>query len=134
MQSTSIKPAGHHLVVAPVKLPEKSKGGIIVNLEGSQWERLEKAGRMIGVVIAIGPQAWKAHAANLAGYGESGSTMYDDWAKVGDTILYSRHAGKYVFDPMDVEKRELYLIHDEDVLAALPDQADWLVDLLDLTV
>jgi co-chaperonin GroES (HSP10) len=128
-------------VVEPVKLPEKSKGGIILTIEGSQNERLEKAGRMIGIILAVGPQCWKAHAAALAHfYDDRASTSEQDplgpWAKVGDTVLYERHAGKYVFDPMDAEdtKRELYLIHDDSVLARLPDQEDWSLDYSEITV
>lgn len=135
----SIEPVGHNLVVEPVKLPEKSKGGIIVVLSGSTQEKLDKAGRMIGVILATGPQCWAAHAANLNDDNlvrRKGPEILANWAKVGDTILYSRHAGKYCFDPMDPEddQRELYLIHDDDVLAKLPPQSEWAVDYNDITV
>lgn len=137
MSKTSIVPCGHHLVVEPVKLPEKSKGGIILTIEGSETERLEKAGRMIGTILAVGPQCWKAHAAALdhmlRGPKDPAGRA---WAQVGDTVLYSRHAGKYVFDPMDPEdtKRELYLIHDDDVLATLPPQSEWSLEYSEITV
>lgn len=135
--TTSIEPCGHHLVVQPITLPEKSSGGIIITLEGTEGDRLERAGRMIGVILAVGPQCWKAHAANLqefaAGYMDP---VMLDWAHVGDTVLYARHAGKYVFDPMDEqeEKRELYLIHDDDVLAKLPAQSEWALEYNEITV
>lgn len=141
--TTSIIPCGHHLVVQPIKLPEKSKGGIILVIEGSQQDKLERAGRMIGVILAIGPQCWKAHAATLADFaGTSDPWMYAQgdilgaWASVGDTVLYSRHAGKFVFDPMDTEVkgRDLYLIHDDDVLAKLPAQEEWALDYDDIAV
>lgn len=129
---TSIRPCGHHIVVQPIELPKKSKGGILLNFEGSQYEKLEKASRMIGVILAVGPQAWAAHAASLADLdGATRKGLMDLWANEGDTVLYSRHAGKYVFDPMSGE--ELYVIHDEDVLAVLPPQSEWKTDLLDLT-
>ena len=129
---TAIKPCGHHLVVAPIELPKESKGGILLNFEGSQYEKLERASRMIGVILELGPQCWAAHAAALAGLEDSAERpgMMDKWANKGDTVLYSRHAGKYVFDPMTGD--ELYVIHDEDVLAVLPPQKKWKTDLLDL--
>ena len=131
---TSIKPCGHHLVVQPIELPEKSAGGIIVKLEGTSFAKLENAARMLGTVLAIGPQCWKAHAANLLTIGESDSAMLADWAKVGDVVMYSRHAGKYMFDPMDDKelKRELYLIHDEDVMAVLPQEENWKRSITDI--
>jgi co-chaperonin GroES (HSP10) len=126
---TSIKPAGHHLVVAPVEVENETKSGIIVVVKGSMLERLEKAGRMIGEVLAIGPQCWLAHAAALEHYAEPESL--GPWAKVGEMVIYSKHAGKFIFDPISGD--EVYLIHDEDVLATLPPQADWKVDVADLT-
>lgn len=136
MSKTSIVPCGHHLVVEPIKLPEKSKGGIILTIDGGQQEKLEKAGRMIGIILALGPQCWKAHAAALDHILGESSPARDAWAKVGDTVLYARHAGKFVYDPMDAEdtKRELYLIHDDDVLAQLPPQAEWSLEYNDITV
>ena len=136
MSKTSIEPCGHHLVVEPVKLPEKSKGGIILTVSGSNNERLEKAGRMIGTILAVGPQCWKAHAAALDHILPGNHPARKAWAAVGDTVLYGRHAGKFVFDPMDPEddKRELYLIHDDDVLAKLPPQSEWSLDYSEITV
>ncbi len=133
---TSIKPCGHHLVVKPIELPKKSPGGILLNFEGSHFEKIEKASRMIGVIAALGPQCWAAHAASLADLAEGienadvKAGLMNKWANEQDTVLYSRHAGKYVFDPMSGD--ELYLIHDEDVLAVLPPQSEWTADLLDL--
>lgn len=136
MSKTSINPCGHHLVVEPVKLPEKSRGGIILRTDGSMQEKLDRAGRMIGVILATGPQCWKAHVAALDHLLTEFDKARAPWAKVGDTVLYSRHAGKFVFDPMDVEadKRELYLIHDDDVLAKLPPQSEWSLDYNDITI
>ncbi len=133
---TSIKPCGHHVVVKPIELPKESKGGILLNFEGSQYEKLERASRMLGVLVAIGPQAWAAHAAALQDLyigppkQAHKASIFKPWAKEGDTVLYSRHAGKFVFDPISGE--EHYLIHDEDVLAVLPPQSEWKADLLSL--
>ena len=83
-----------------------------------------------GVLVAAGPQAWKAHAKAILDY--LGSTdpyarkpgdLLGDWAVIGDTVMYSRYAGKGVYDPLTGE--EYYLIHDEDVLAVLPPHTEW---------
>lgn len=127
---TSIRPAGHHLLVKPLEVKNETESGIIVTVKGSQIERLEKAGRMIGEVVALGPQCWVAHAAALLSVTDD-TRVLEGWAVVGEMVIYSRHAGKFVFDPISGE--ELYLIHDEDVLAGLPPQDDWEVDMADLT-
>jgi len=90
--------------------------------EDSEKAKVEKAGRMIGVLVAKGPQAWKAFAVPLA-KNVSDAVVLADWAEVGETIMYSRYAGKEIYDP-DTGK-ELYLINDEDVLAILPAKEDW---------
>ncbi len=110
IQQTTIRPVGHHLVIAPITLPEKSKGGIIIKHAGTNWDRLQKASRMLGTVLAVGPQCWSAHAAALAEYSDahedgsepfgSQAEMLKPWAKVGDLVFYNRHAGKFMFDPV----------------------------------
>lgn len=98
---TTLIPVGHHLVVEPITLPEKSKGGIIISHEGTTWDKLQKASRMLGTILAVGPQCWKAHSASLLDYVEERDPALDPWAKVGDLIFYSRHAGKFMFDPIE---------------------------------
>ncbi len=165
LQKTSIRPVGHHLVVAPITLPEKSKGGIIIKHGGTDWDRLQKASRMLGVVLAVGPQCWRAHAAALAdSVGTNDPSLHRSgdilgaWAKVGDTVFYNRHAGKFMFDPvyrivaapadkeetvsefgafksteeLQSELIELYVINDDDVIAVLPPMEEWTVDALDV--
>lgn len=132
MKPTSVKPCGHNLVIEPIEMPRETTSGIILNLEGTEWERMERAGRTLGVIIAVGPQCWKAHAALLNPILGASDPARKPWAEVGDTVMYVRHAGKFVFDPMEEEKRQLYLIHDEDVLAVLPPQSEWKASLLDM--
>lgn len=126
---TSIKPCGHHIVVAPLEWDKETEWGFALTPhENSETARMEKAGRMYGTLVAVGPQAWKAHAASIAKglrFLESlfGGAVFDDWAQIGDTVMYSRYAGKNVYDPND--GTELYLIHDEDVLAVLPPKEEW---------
>lgn len=133
---TVIKPAGHHILVAPLEWDKETEWGFqLTPTDTSETARLEKAGRMYGTLEAVGPQAWKAHAAGLAkalsfDFAELlklfGKQVFADWAVVGDTIMYSRYAGKNIFDPKSGQ--ELYLIHDEDILAVLPPKEEWVYD------
>ncbi len=128
--TTSIRPVGHHLVVRPVQLPRKSEGGIIINFKGSEAEKLQRAGRMVGQVEAIGPQCWKAHASALVDLPDAlkGEAL-EPWCKVGDWVVYSRHAGKFIKEPTiplaEQEDSELYVINDDDIIAVLPPQSEW---------
>lgn len=119
----NVKPVGHHLVVEPIEFENETESGIIIAVEGSHQEKLEKATRMLGRVVAIGPQAFKAHAAALEGWP---AEVQADWCKVDDMIMYARHAGKFIKDP--IEGTEYYLIHDEDVKAVLPPLSEWKLD------
>ena len=139
---TTIRPVGHHLVVEPITLPEKSKGGIIIKHDGTNWDKLQKASRMLGTILAVGPQCWKAHAASLQGVpGAYQKGLMTDWAKEGDMVFYSRHAGKFMFDPVirkeqpgenGSDLKEIYVINDDDVIAVLPPMSEWNVDVLDI--
>ncbi len=120
---TSIRPCGHHVVVQPVTLKTETESGIVLVVDGGQQEKLEKAGRMLGTLVAVGPQAWVAHSVAL----ERGK---EPWAEVGDTVLYSRHSGKFVQDPMT--KEEMYVLADDGILAVLPPQEEWNIDVFDL--
>ena len=125
---TVIKPAGHHILVAPLEWEEETEWGFALTAhDTTETARLEKAGRMYGTLVAVGPQAWKAHAAGLMkGDALFENSIYADWAAVGDTIMYSRYAGKNIYDPESGQ--ELYLIHDEDILAVLPPKEKWVYD------
>lgn len=129
MTTPSIKPTGHHVLVTPLAWEKETDWGFALTPhENSESAKLEKAGRMYGTLVAVGPQAWKAHAvALLKGLPELVYRRFIDatesWARVGDTIMYSRYAGKSLFDP--ITGQEYYLIHDEDILAVLPAKDDW---------
>ena len=130
--TTVIKPCGHNIVVAPLEWDKETEWGFALTPhENSETARMEKAGRMYGTLVAVGPQAWMAHAASLAkglalldgAPRAMANKTFDAWAQIGDTVMYSRYAGKNIYDPND--GTELYLIHDEDVLAVLPPKEEW---------
>ena len=76
---TKWRPAGHRVRVQIDKLEEVSSGGIIIarNDKGVR----EQSGVETGILVAIGPTAWKA---------------FDDgrpWAKVGDRVKIVKYSG-----------------------------------------
>jgi len=65
----------------------------------------EQYAMTFGVVVAIGPTAWKA---------------FDDgkpWCKVGDRVSYAKYGGFVIEDPES--KEHFRLLNDEDVIAVV---------------
>lgn len=104
----TLAPCGHRVIIRPRKVDEVSKGGIVLV---DQTKDLEKRATQIGTVVAIGPQAWKAFSDGVP------------WAKVGDTVMYSRYSGADVPEDVkvkvDSEAERLVICNDEDVLSVL---------------
>lgn len=121
----TVRPVGHHVLVEPLEWKKETEWGFqLTPHEESQMAKLEKAGRMIGTLIAYGPQAWKAHAVALAKGGHvKDPEVLSNWAQVGDLVMYARYAGKALFDP--VTGQEYYLVHDEDIMAVFPPIEEW---------
>jgi len=94
----AITPLGYRVLVEIDELEEVSKGGIII-----PETREREAARTVGTLVAIGPTAWGIH--------EGG----EPWAAVGDSILFSKYAGKRVKDP-DHPERDYIIMNDEDLL------------------
>ena len=103
---------GYRILVKPDPVETVSKGGIIMVLD----EKLERSGQQFGVVVGIGHTCW----ANRATDGEF--VEQERWCKAGDRILYSKHAGRFVYDP-DTEE-ELMIMNDDDVLAIVRKEKD----------
>jgi co-chaperonin GroES (HSP10) len=121
---SNIRPTGHNILIAPIVQEKETAWGFQLNpTESSTGAVMDRAGRQYGTLVAAGPQAWKAHAVGLLDLVEARDPALDAWAKVGDTVMYSRYAGKGVYDPLTGE--EYYLLHDEDVLAVLPPHSEW---------
>lgn len=93
-----ITPLGHRVLVKPIRIEEKTKGGIYLP---QQTQEMERAGVDKGEVIAIGATAWMDE--RLGG---------KPWCEVGDTVIWARYAGK----PVTVGEEIYHLINDEDIL------------------
>lgn len=75
------KISGHMLLVLPLKLEGKSKGGII--MASSTKERLEER-TTVGKVLSMGPMAYK----RAAFYDVDNN--HHPWAAVGDWVIFSK--------------------------------------------
>lgn len=92
-----LEPCGHRVLIKPDDIEKKTEFGLVLVVD----EKQEKAAQVIGTVVAIGKNAWKA---------------FDDghaWAKVGDKVAYTRYAGKPVKDPETDE--DFLVVNDEDI-------------------
>lgn len=85
-----------------IEVPEALKNtGFQIEIPRQQ-EAAEEVASQTGVIVKVGPTAWRA---------------YDDgqaWAKIGDRIIFSKFSGKLIDNPED-EANKYMLINDEDV-------------------
>lgn len=95
---TSIKPTGYRVLIEPESGEKTTESGIVI----PQRERIEQE---TGTIVAIGPLAWNDHGSG------------QNWAEVGDRVLYAKYGGKMVKDPdTAIEYR---IVNDEDVVAII---------------
>lgn len=92
---------GYRILVKPDPLETVSKGGIIMVLD----EKLERSGQQFGTVVGIGHTCW------------TGGTDHTHWCEVGDRILFSKHAGRFCYDPETEE--EFMVMNDDDILCVV---------------
>ncbi len=104
-----IIPTGHRILVKQEEYEEtddvfkSAKRAGIEIIKDSNTRYQESVDK--GTVMAIGPTAWK----------DFGGA---NWANVGDTIVFAKHAGKKVQDPADKDTHYVVL-NDEDVCAVI---------------
>lgn len=94
---------GYRILVVADELETVTEGGIVLAFAD---ERREKAAQQTGVVVGIGNTAYMTEATN------------DMWCFLGDHILFSKHAGRFVIDPTD--DAEYLIMNDTDVLCVIP--------------
>lgn len=105
-----IKVKGYRVLVKPKEIERKTKSGIIITVAGTQEDKLEQAGQQFGTVIGIGDSCWK------------GDHFDEPWCKVGDTILFSKHAGRFVYDYTEDDETAYMIMNDVDVLAVVSEE------------
>ena len=104
---------GHRVLIKEDPVEKVSKGGIVV-VTNDNNEKLERAALQHGVIVAIGPDCWKAYRTlDSDGIERNGRP----WVRVGDYVLFARHAGRFVADPTNGEMH--LIMNDEDILGVI---------------
>jgi len=108
----TITPCGTKVLVKILPVEEKSSGGIII--ESNVSKKREQDARDLGVIISMGPLAYRGYKACLDLKGPK------DWGvKIGDTVEFRRFDGKR---PRPDEYCDDYrYIDDEDVISVITD-------------
>ena len=101
------KPTGWRLVVLPFKMPEKTKGGLLL---GQETLERQQVGSQCGNVLAMGPDC----------YNDKDRFSQGPWCKVGDWVVFARYAGSRI----EIEGGEVRLLNDDEVLATVQDPTD----------
>lgn len=111
-----IEPCGHRVIVRADEVETTTASGIVI-LSETQKE-MERAGTQRGVVVAIGPTAWKAFDRLTVRQknGEDHIVGGLPWAEVGDYVFYSRYGGTLVEDD---DAQSYTILNDEDVVGIL---------------
>ena len=103
-----ISPCGHRVLVRQTNYDEHDPVFASAKAAGLQIATDPKVRYQAsvdeGVIVSVGPTAWKDFG--------------DDWAKIGDHIVFAKNAGKNVKDPED-EDTHYVLLNDEDVVAVI---------------
>lgn len=101
-------PAGHKVLIRPGKVERKTESGILLHY--GEEDQLQEAQYQIGVIVALGDDAYKAfRKMNDKGEEVNGQP----WAVPGDVVYYARYAGQKIRDPYTGE--DLLIFVDEDV-------------------
>ena len=95
---------GFHVLVRPVSVKEKTKGGILI--PNSTKEDMSYL-TTVGKVIKIG---------NLA-YNDENKFPKGPWCKVGDYICYGKHAGQKI----QYKEIKMILLYDDQVIMKVED-------------
>lgn len=102
----TIKPCGHRLIVKPYSLEDH--------------DEVFRAAKAVGIHIREAEARSEASAVDKGTVVSIGETAFKDfggvqWCKVGDVVVFARHAGKRIKDG-DIE---FLALNDEDIVAVM---------------
>jgi co-chaperonin GroES (HSP10) len=101
-----IVPVGHRVLIKPDEVDEKI-GSFYIPKER---HKLEQQAQVTGVVLEVGHDAYQEYA--------------KPWCKVGDKVLYQRHAGMRIPDGKGDFIEGLLLLNDLDITGLVMEEAD----------
>tara|TARA_R110000868_G_scaffold83941_1_gene236924 strand:+ start:109 stop:552 length:444 start_codon:yes stop_codon:yes gene_type:complete len=118
-------PVGHFMLVALPEVEIRTAGGVYMPETVSERERTAS---VIGTVIAMGPDCYVDPAIPLPDVAPGTPITVlasrprfpsGPWCKEGDTVLFSRYAGKR----FTIDKVEFRMLADDEVIATIPEGA-----------
>jgi chaperonin GroES len=99
--TSGITPVGYRVLVKPDPIERTTSGGIV--LPETAAEAHDRA-QQTGILIALGPEAWKDYSAC--------------WASVGDRVMFARYGGVHLTGKDGVLYR---MLNDEQITAVIED-------------
>lgn len=110
------QPSGWRILIAPVKIREKTDGGIVLIDES---KKTAEYFRDIGKVIAMGKGCYE-HPKFQGGIPIDQKEPVP-WCKVGDIVSYSSYTGKDITIKYDGEIIKLKVCNDDEIVAVIND-------------
>ena len=103
---------GHRVLIKEDPVEKQTASGIYLAVD----EELERSACQRGLIVAVGPDCWKAYRKiDQEGIERNG----EPWAGVGDYVIFARHAGRFITDPTN--EQEYLIMNDEDILGIIHD-------------
>lgn len=110
------KPAGWRILLAPIKIQETTKGGIVLVDETIQHSEYF---RNVGKVVGIGDAAYLHPKFN--GGIPLESRQPTPWVRLGDIVHYSSYTGMNLTFIHDGKEVKLKLCNDDEVISIITD-------------
>ena len=112
MSSFDIK--GYRILLEVDSVEEEIAEGALKGFQmfnDEKTKRMENSGQQTGKVLGVGDTCWTD---------ASGNKMVA-WCKVGDQILFSKHAARFIYTPGEdrLAPTEFAVINDTDVIAVV---------------
>ena len=100
------QPTGWRLLVLPFKMPEKTKGGLLL---GADTLERQQVASTCGLVLSMGPYCY-----------DKQKFPEGPWCKKGDWVIFARYAGSR----LPIDGGEVRLLNDDEVLATIDKPED----------
>lgn len=115
MTDVPVQPSGWRILVEPVEIQKQTSGGIIL---ADEAVRAQEYLRYFGRVVSMGPLCYcndrfKPHQ----------NAAIVPWCKVGDMVIFDRHAGQEVIQKRGDEVVRYRVINDDNVLGVITDES-----------
>ena len=107
-------PCGWQVLLAPIKIEEKTRGGIIITRDD---QKILESVRFIAKVLSIGPLAYTGDKFKVS----KEQSIPDKWIKVGDIVSTGAYAGTQLKCAGKESPYYLRMVSDDEIKAVIPD-------------